>query len=427
MDKRLFSATLQGNKENVRSLLEMKCPANAVKKGWTPLMHASKLGHLEVARSLIDHKADLEIANKVCSQRENLNSPNSSNSQKQGWTALMFAVRYGRTRIMNLLLNCGANISRVNKDGFSALCVGAYYGQVEAVRQLIKAKADLNYRQKGRQWTALMCAARFGFKDVVKQLVDAGADTEITDIDQFSPLSVATYFGKLNVVRILMRARADLERKNKDGDTPLFIATRKGFFDILGILIDNGAKVNIRNNHGQNLRWICKDWKRLRSILKKPKPAGATHQGSLVRSRKRSRASAIGNSEGRGRPAKKSHKKKFKHEELQDTKTEGSSATWICAQCTLENKSESVFCEICGFKKRRKAVTKTVSSKHIGILDKTSKSRAEITGGKIHPNPAPAPAYPRGSPRVSKREQGRDSVPILQQATILASKESMLP
>jgi len=352
--RQLLRSALDGDSEKVRNLLATGCSINHDTKGATPLMHASRRGNDAVVRILLDKGADLEMHDK-----------------EQGWTALMFAVRFGKSRVARMLLQAGASTKSLSKDEFSALIIAARYGQEECVKLLIEANADLNHQCKIHKWTALMFGARFGYAGIVQRLVDAGADLRKANNDEFPPLSLATYFGNLEVVRILMDARADVEQKNKDGDTPLFIASRRGKFEILDLFLENGANVHARNNYGQNLRRICQDWKQLKKILKQRKINGTPSMNNRNRTTKRkaNTANTLPNRkkakhmngharesvEAKGKPVKKSHKKKMRYEEASESRGDDSKETWQCSQCTLENPAESVKCMVCGYKKKRKA------------------------------------------------------------------------
>ena len=64
VDKALIEATIEGNVEEVRSLLENGADVNTQDdKGWTPLMFAAKSQDVEMAKLLMENGADNEIRN----------------------------------------------------------------------------------------------------------------------------------------------------------------------------------------------------------------------------------------------------------------------------------------------------------------------------------------------------------------------------
>jgi ankyrin repeat protein len=89
----------------------------------------------------------------------------------------------------------------------TALIAAAHLGRVEAVRRLISAGAPLNH-VNSLGWTALMEAVVLGdggpnHQEVVRLLVDAGADRSIADRDGVTPLAHARARGYAGIARLL--------------------------------------------------------------------------------------------------------------------------------------------------------------------------------------------------------------------------------
>ena len=87
----------------------------------------------------------------------------------QGGMALVCACREGRTAIVPLLLDAGAD---VHADDDRALRDASGYGQLRVVAALLAAGANVHAKDD----EALARAARFGYDAVVAQLLTAGAD-----------------------------------------------------------------------------------------------------------------------------------------------------------------------------------------------------------------------------------------------------------
>ena len=85
-------------------------------------------------------------------------------------------------------------------------------GEVETVRELLRAGADVNARDRHGQ-TALMLAAHRGYRDMVEILVEGGADLNVTAKYNLSALMLAITAGHVEVARVLARAGADLRIK----------------------------------------------------------------------------------------------------------------------------------------------------------------------------------------------------------------------
>lgn len=72
-------------------------------------------------------------------------------------------------------------------------------------------------------------------------LLKAGADTEATTDQLFTPLLIAAFNGKLELAKRLVAAGANVEAKNKQQFTAACIAAQQGHVDLLGFLLDRSA------------------------------------------------------------------------------------------------------------------------------------------------------------------------------------------
>ena len=71
-----------------------------------------------------------------------------------------------------------------------------------------------------------MWAARNGHTQVVRMLIEKGADPNIQDIIGWTALMKAAHKGNVEIAQILINNGADLNLKNIDGHTALYIAER---------------------------------------------------------------------------------------------------------------------------------------------------------------------------------------------------------
>src|SRR5215212_10237365 len=83
-------------------------------------------------------------------------------------------------------------------------------GEVEELEELLP-RADVNARNE-HGMTALMRAAYHGRAEMVRALLDHGADPNITRNDKFTALSLAAFFGHSEIVEMLIDhgARTDV-------------------------------------------------------------------------------------------------------------------------------------------------------------------------------------------------------------------------
>jgi ankyrin repeat protein len=115
--------------------------------------------------------------------------------------------------MLKIALDGGGSAKNITSryDG-TALIASAHLGHVEAVKMLIAAKAPLNH-VNNLGWTALMEAVVLGngganHTATVRALVEAGADVNIADRQQTTPLQHARRRGYVEIARILENAGA---------------------------------------------------------------------------------------------------------------------------------------------------------------------------------------------------------------------------
>lgn len=128
-----------------------------------------------------------------------------------GHTLLMLASYNGHTGIVEKLLEAGADVNLTNPTGTTPLMLAASGPFPATVQALLAAGAKVNAIDSGEHFTALMWAAAEGQAEVVKILIDKGADLTLTDIDGDTAESFAFKAGHQAIVELLKAAVAEEE------------------------------------------------------------------------------------------------------------------------------------------------------------------------------------------------------------------------
>ena len=134
----------------------------------------------------------------------------------------------------------------ITEDGVMALAYAAATGNTNTLQILIDAKAPLNSQDKLKR-TALYMAVVFERQDAALQLIAAGADTKLGDVDNTTPLHLTAKLGLTNVASSLIAHGADVNARTLQGSTPLATAAYCGQLSTVQLLCEKSANINDKN------------------------------------------------------------------------------------------------------------------------------------------------------------------------------------
>jgi len=100
------------------------------------------------------------------------------------------------------------------KEPANSIWVSAKKGDIESIKQHIAFGTDLNLKGSSRDETALIIASCQGHYEVVKLLIDEGADLDIQNDEGVTAQFCAVFFGQVEIVQLLNDAGADPEIVN---------------------------------------------------------------------------------------------------------------------------------------------------------------------------------------------------------------------
>ncbi|KAM0865073.1 hypothetical protein ACQ4PT_043537 [Festuca glaucescens] len=188
----------------------------------------------------------------------------------KGDTVLHFAARKGCLQIYRFLVEeSGLDVNSLSKTGATPMDYAAFAGNVHVMRYLIDHGADPAIADE-RGTTPLHSAAEEGVPvdpidhqgaplhlaiakdraEVVKVLLEHGADPNKVVNHILSPLLMSVFGKSLRCMKILIEAGADLNARGNSGPTPLTQAVDDGFTDFVKLLLEAGADPNIPSEHG---------------------------------------------------------------------------------------------------------------------------------------------------------------------------------
>jgi ankyrin repeat protein len=228
----LLEAVLLRDRAAAQRFVAAGADVNAAEDdGTTPLMRAAHGRSPEIAQLLIDAGADVAARNRygvsalylaarngdAATTRALLAAGLDANTALPGGeTALMTAARSGHTDVVGALLSGSDNVDALVDLGAdhdpriaSEYAVTDRAGYGDTSRPMGRRnRADVNAREQWYGHTALMAAAAAGHADVIRLLIEAGADVNAVDDEGESALSFARANGHAEAATALLAAGA---------------------------------------------------------------------------------------------------------------------------------------------------------------------------------------------------------------------------
>jgi len=181
-----------------------------------PLYYAALFGfHDLTARLLAEHPEDVHV--------------------KGGHqvTPLHASAYRGHTDIFLLLVEHFLNLDIKGHRGRTLLHLASYRGHLEIGKWLLDHGADVNARDD-LDWTPLYIAALNEQRAFARMLLENGAMTNVSHWE--TPLHVASRYGHVEVVRLLLEHGADLRVRDRFDRTPSEVASHYGKLEIVQLL-----------------------------------------------------------------------------------------------------------------------------------------------------------------------------------------------
>lgn len=306
LDLRLLVASDLGAAERVRELLELGANVDSQSPaGDTALTLAARAGHRQIAKVLLEHgcQPDLGRAGRlrplqIAIQRHDADLVR--HLIDAGADLVMIALLWHR-QLEEIEAKGGSEVVQMVRDALPPEFTGLQHEMDddsedddlywEALRELPRQAALGDLTRVRRflavedvgvddfdplQRSALMAAAEAGRSEMVRELIDAGADVNlcngIVGCPRSTPLVCAAFAASAerdHILRLLLEAGADPDQLGSDGRTALMHAVERdvGFLGRIGdfalstrTLIDAGAKLELRDPYELTA------WARARSL-----------------------------------------------------------------------------------------------------------------------------------------------------------------
>ena len=258
----LHLASRKGHIEVARFLLDNGADANARDKHKsTPLHLATKGGHVGVVRVLLDRGADATAKDELgatppylahlLGQVEVTNVYLELGVRLVGdteWTPLSRALFEGNIEAIRVLIEPGADLTAQSDDGVTPLSAALLGGHVEAIQVLLEHGVDVTAKfNKGT--TSLHVASMGGHMEMVR-ILEHGLDPTAQSKKGMTPLHLASLGGHVELARLFLDRGAEATARVDNGMTPLHFASAQGHVEVGRLLLNRGADVTARVEDG---------------------------------------------------------------------------------------------------------------------------------------------------------------------------------
>jgi len=221
------------------------------------LLQAARAGDIERVKTLLKADPRLLVAR-----------------DPMGNTALIMAVNSGHDALAHLLFDAGvepglheaaaigdsgrvraalerepSQLDADSPEGFTPLALAAHFGHLDVMRLLIDRGADVNRVATHRLAVTPLHAALFGRQvDAALLLIERGADVALARGGSgwkragWTPLHYAAGMGFSTLVQPLLERGADPSRPDEDGKTPLDVAIDANHSGIADVLRSRGVR-----------------------------------------------------------------------------------------------------------------------------------------------------------------------------------------
>lgn len=163
-------------------------------------------------------------------------------ADENGNTSMHYSVSHSNFAIVRLLLDTGVcDVDHQNKAGYTPVMLTPLASaETDEDMQVVKAllslgNVNLTATQGGQ--TALMLGISHGRSDMVKVLLECGADVNLQDVDGESALMMACHLGNVEIVKlILSQPDCNVELMDKAGNSALSIVAESAPSEIAELL-----------------------------------------------------------------------------------------------------------------------------------------------------------------------------------------------
>jgi Ankyrin repeats (3 copies)/Ankyrin repeats (many copies) len=175
----------------------------------------------------------------IATQAEDVNA--LSDSDWGDRTPLHGAYR-GHLAASGVLYNQGVEVKREMEDESR---MARHEGHLEVMRLLLEHGADIDAQDRDDE-AVLHLASEHGEVEVVQLLLQHNVKINAEGMAKWTPLHNASRFGHISATRLLLKYGADVNARGRYDNTALILASMSGHLEVVRLLLGHKADVHIQ-------------------------------------------------------------------------------------------------------------------------------------------------------------------------------------
>lgn len=189
---------------------------------------AAEQGNVDALKSCLDKKVDINVTNR------------------QGRTAIVIASLNKHYDCVELLISAGADINKQDQTCFNPFLISCLNNDLTLLRLVLPAKPDLNCLSRFGG-VGITPASEKGHVEIVRELLlHTDINVNHTNFVGWTPLLEAIVLNdggakQQEIVKLLLDHGANPHMTDKYGKSPLTLAREKGYHEIATLLVAAGA------------------------------------------------------------------------------------------------------------------------------------------------------------------------------------------
>lgn len=233
-------AALKNDVESARILLKYGV-STEVEIGLKPaLILAAERGYARMVGLLLAYGVDIDIQSEA------------EASNEQGETALHAAVKNNHPKLIEFLLNKGADLEMADGEGRTAFTHAIESGHNDLAKILhakYHAQLEWEFESEEVETPPLLAAAENGNEEILDYMIQAGVNVDSTSSERLTPLMVAK---TVRIAQKLINAGARVNKRDLAGRTPFMHQAFAGDTEVMQFLLLHGASINEVDENEKN-------------------------------------------------------------------------------------------------------------------------------------------------------------------------------